>query len=72
MAPVRLKGKPYGRTTIMNDEQKNPNIPFTLLPHAELTPAPDGKQQGQGSLGLAELSKVSGGGDPIQVVPTGG
>jgi hypothetical protein len=62
----------------MNDEYKNPNIPVTLLPHAELTPALDRKQQGQGSLlGLAELSKVSGGdataqGDPIQVVPTGG
>jgi hypothetical protein len=77
MTPVRLKGKPYGRT-IMNDEHKNPNILVTPLPHAEFPPAPDGKQQGQRSRAeMAWLSEVSGGtvtaqGDPIQVVPTGG
>ena len=49
----------------MNDEQKNPNIPVTLLPHAELPPAPDWRAE------VEWLSEVSGGGDPIQVVPTG-
>lgn len=61
----------------MNDEHKNPNIPVTLLPHAELTPASDREQQGQRSrAGEAWLSEVSGGdvtaqGDPIQVIPSG-
>ena len=58
--------------TIMN-KHRNPNIPVTLLPHAELTPAPDREQQGQDSrVGEAWLSEIRGGGDPIQVVPTGG
>lgn len=54
----------------MNDEHKKTDSPVTLRPHAKFPPASD-------RIGLADLSKVSGGGvtaqgDPIQVVPTGG